>query len=225
MMIETTEGTETEGTEATGSQKEERRNGDKRKRFFHFLRFSVSLFVIAVISVISVLVVLAQTQQRVIAPAPAAREFLQRYDFHLSAAALLASTPTPAPVGPDQRFSWDTHFGGSFDVVDYVAGRTSVAIDYQAVLGSEYRPFDPNQGNYTLEVASSARVGDFEVVGVFHHVSRHLSDRPKRGAIAWNTVGARILKRVTVRGLTIDGQADLGRTTPHSYGDSIWISA
>src|SRR5260221_12618082 len=100
MMIETTEGTETEGTEATGSQTEKRRNEDKRKRFFHFLRFSVSLFVIAVISVISVPVASAQTQQPVIAPAPAAPEFLQRYDFHLSAAALLTSTPTPSPVVP-----------------------------------------------------------------------------------------------------------------------------
>lgn len=187
------------------------------------LRCSVSLCVISVISVISVPAASAQTQQPVVAPAPAGPEFLSRYDFHLSAAALLTSTPTPAPVVPDQRFSWDTHFGGSFDVVDYVAGRTSVTIDYQALLGSEYRPFDPNQGNYTLEAASSARIGDVEVVGVFHHVSRHLSDRPKRFAIAWNTAGARILKRVTINGITIDGEADLGRTTQHSYVDYLWI--
>src|SRR5205807_5297846 len=80
----------------------------------------------------------AQTQQPVIAPAPAAPDFFTRYDFHLSAAGLLTSTPTPPPAVPDQRFSWDTHFGGSLDFVDYVVGRTSLNIDYQAVLGSEY---------------------------------------------------------------------------------------
>src|SRR5439155_13845319 len=49
--------------------------------------------------------VAAQTPQPVIAPPPATSEFLSRYDFHLSATALLVSTPTPAPAVPDQRFS------------------------------------------------------------------------------------------------------------------------
>jgi hypothetical protein len=229
---EGTEGTEgtgtgTEETEATGSQTEEQSNGDEQRRkrsfFFRSLRFSVSLFVITVPSVISVPAAFAQTQQPVVSPAPAGPEFLSRYDFHLSAAALLTSTPTPAPAVPDQRFSWDTHFGGSFDVVDYIVGRTSVTIDYQAVLGSEYRPFDPNQGNYTLEAASSARIGDLEVVGIFHHVSRHLSDRPKRGAIAWNVAGARVLKRLSIGGATIDADVELGRTVQHAYVDYTWV--
>src|SRR5205807_2455069 len=101
---------------------------------------------VACLTLIVAVPVAAQTQQPVIAPPPATPEFLSRYDFHLSAAALLVSTPTPAPAVPDQRFSWDTHFGGSFDVVDYLVGRTAVMIDYQAVLGDEFRPFDPNQG-------------------------------------------------------------------------------
>ena len=132
----------------------------------------------------------AAPQPPVVNPPPTTPEFMARYDFHLSIAALTPPTIT-APDGQstsDQRFSWDTHFGGSLDVVDYVAGRTAILIDYQAVLGSEYRPFDPNQGNYTLEVSSSARMGGrTEVAGVFHHVSRHLSDRPKREAVLART--------------------------------------
>ena len=100
----------------------------------------------------------AQQPQPTVAPAPAAPEFLTRYDFHLSATSLLTSTPTPAPVVPDERFSWDMHFGGTFDIADLVVARLGVTADYQAVLGSEYRPFDPNQGNYTLEGFVSARV-------------------------------------------------------------------
>src|SRR5258707_1108998 len=34
---------------------------------------------------------------------------------------------------------------------------------------------------------------------------------------------ARILKRMTVGGVTIDGDAELGRTTQHSYVDYVWI--
>lgn len=141
-------------------------------------------------------------------------EFFPRYDFHLSAASLGSG---------DQRFSWDTHFGGELDVADYVKGRTSVVIDYEAVLGSELRPFDPNQGNYTLEASSSWRVGEIEVVGMFHHVSRHLGDRDKSFAIAWNDLGARVLNRTRVGRTTVDVDADLAWVTQRAYVDYLWI--
>jgi len=161
----------------------------------------------------------AQIPQPVVAPAPSAPEFLARYDFHLTAYGLSPSAPDPA-----ERFSWDTHFGGSMDFVDYVGGRASLTIDYQAVLGHEFRAFDPNQGNYTLEATASARVGETEVVGVFHHLSRHLADRPKRPAIAWNTAGVRLLRRVTLGGATIDADLDVGRAVQHSFVDYTWIA-
>src|SRR5476651_1844870 len=109
--------------------------------------------------------------------APATPQFMPRYDFHLSA---------DATASGDERFSFDTHFGGDMDLVDYKHGRGTVLIDYQAVLGDQLRPFDPNQGNYLLEASSSGRVGTTEIFGVFHHESRHLSDRFKIPAIAWN---------------------------------------
>src|SRR5205823_1022217 len=153
----------------------------------------------------------------VVAPAPPQPEFLSRYDFHLSAYSLLHDDDAA------QRYSWDTHFGGSLDLADYVAGRASVAIDYEAVLGSEFRPFDPNQGNYTLEASASARVGETELVAAFHHVSRHLSDRPKRFPIAWNVLEVRALRRVSIGASTLDFDIEAGHLLQHSYVDYRWI--
>jgi len=90
------------------------------------------------------------------------------------------------------------------------------------VLGDEFRPFDPNQGNYTLEASSSVRVGETEIAGMFHHVSRHLSDRPKRFAIAWNILGARVLQRVAAYGVTVDVVASAGKIVQNSYVDYTW---
>jgi len=146
-------------------------------------------------------------------PAPSTIEFLSRYDFHLSAATLVID---------DERFSWDTHFGGDVDVVDYVKGRISAVIDYEAVLGSQLRAFDPNQGNYTLEASASWRLPGVEVAGMMHHVSRHLSDRPKIFPIAWNIVGGRALSEVTRGATTVDAYADLGWVTERANVDYQW---
>jgi len=156
----------------------------------------------------------AVAQQAVPVPAPATPDFFSRYDFHLSAASLQISDP---------RFSWDTHFGGELDVFDYVVGRTSVIIDYEAILGDQFRAFDPNQGNYTLEASTSARLGGTEVAAMFHHVSRHLGDRPKEFAIAWNILGARVLRHEERNGLAIDIVADGGVLIQHSNVDYRWV--
>jgi len=166
-----------------------------------------------------------QPQQPTVAPAPSGPEFFSRYDFHMNAAALVGSQTSTAPVA-DQRFSWDTHFGGSFDLADYVAGRAAVILDYEAVLGSEFRPFDPNQGNYTLEGSLSKRLGDAtEIVGFFHHVSRHLSDRakPKSVPVAWNELGARVLHRMSVGAGMVDVDLEGGRAVEHAYVDYTWM--
>jgi hypothetical protein len=156
----------------------------------------------------------AQIPQPVVLPSPGS-DFLSHYDFWLTAAALAID---------NEQFSWDTHFGGAVDVADYIVGRTAVRIDYQAILGNELRAFDPNQGNYTLEASSSARIGDrTEIAGIFHHVSRHLSDRTKRPAIAWNEAGVRILRRQTIGTITIDADLEGGAVVQHSTVDYRWI--
>jgi len=151
------------------------------------------------------------------APAPDTPGFFSRSEFHLSANSLILGTE-------DQRFSWDAYFGGDLDLVDYVKGRASVLVDYHPVLGSEYRPFDPNQAYYLLEASSSYRVGGTEIAGVFHHVSRHLSDRPKQFAVAWNVLGARVMRRVERGGVTLDARLDLGAIVQHSYVDYRWTA-
>jgi len=141
-------------------------------------------------------------------------EFFPRYNFQLAANSL---------SGGDPRFTWDAHFGGAADLVDYVKGRVSVVADFEAVLGSEFRAFDPNQGNYVLETSASAWAGDNEIAGVFHHVSRHISDRPKRYAIAWNVLGARFLRKIDVGGgTTVAVIAGAGRIVQHADVDYEW---
>jgi hypothetical protein len=152
------------------------------------------------------------------APASAAKPspaFLPRYDFALSGVAL---------SGDDPRYSWDAHFGGDLDLVDYGVGRAAVLADYEAVLGSEFQPFDPNQGNYRLETSSSVRAGRVEVAGVFHHVSRHLGDRPKRGAVAWNVFGARVQGGAHSETTRFDLQGFAGRVIQHSFVDYAWAA-
>jgi hypothetical protein len=130
--------------------------------------------------------------------------------------------PVNSLSGDDQRFAWQARYGGDFDVFDYVVGRTSVLVDYEAILGSELRPFDPNQAYYVLELSTSYRAGDTELAAVFHHVSRHLSDRPKQFAIAWNVMGGRVLRRVPVGTGSLDLVGELGHTVQHSFVDYTW---
>ena len=156
----------------------------------------------------------AASAQQPLASPPASPQFLSHYDFRLSAAAL---------AHDDQRYSWDMHFGGEIDIVDYVYGRTTTVLDYQAVLGNEFRAFDPYQGNYILEGATSFRIRRTEVAGFFHHVSRHLSDRPKPDPVAWNVLGVRVLRRATFTNLTIDFVGEVGGTTQRVYVDYEWL--
>jgi hypothetical protein len=165
----------------------------------------------------------AAQQQPTVSPAPAAPEFLPRYDFHMSVDRLMRSL-TPQQKLVDERFSWDSHYGGSFDLVDYVVGRATVTADYQAVMGSEFRPFDPNQGNYILEASVSGRSSRAtEAAVIFHHVSRHISDRPKTFAVAWNLLGGRLLHRVTAGSTTLDVALEGGRVVQRSYVDYLWL--
>ena len=124
----------------------------------------------------------------------------------------------------DPRFTWDAHCGGDFDLVDYVHGRVTFLADYQAVLGSEFRPFDPYQSNYTLEAIGSYRVGQTEIVGVLHHVSRHLGDRAKRDRRG----GKRARVRASCGGsttatTTLDVRVDVRKVIARAYVDYTWI--
>jgi hypothetical protein len=45
-------------------------------------------------------------------------------------------------------------------------------------------------------VGVSARHGTFELTPFFHHVSRHVVDRPKLQAVDWNVLGVRLERQV-----------------------------
>jgi hypothetical protein len=166
----------------------------------------------------------AAQQQPVAVPAPSHPEFLPRFDFYLAIDRLLRSQTLQQEL-VDQRFSWDSHYGGAFDLVDYVVGRATITADYQAVCGGEYRPFDPNQANYVLETAISGRFSDrTETAAFLHHVSRHISDRPKAFSVAWNLVGGRFLHHRSRGTTTFDLAIDFGRVTQRSFVDYDWIA-
>ena len=161
------------------------------------------------------LIVAARAYAQSPAPPASSPDFFTRYDFHLAANVLAIDDP---------RFSWETHFGGDLDLVDYVVGRASVLADYQVILGDQLRAFDPNQSYYVLEASSSIRIPGVEIAGVFHHVSRHLGDRDKVFPLAWNVGGARALRRFEVVGASLDVYGGAGLVVGHVNVDYSWTA-
>jgi hypothetical protein len=139
--------------------------------------------------------------------------FFSRFDFHVSMEHLVSEEP---------RFVWDAHFGGELDMIEYGSGRATFVANYETVLGSEFRAFDPNQGNYILEGSISRRAGGLEAAGVFHHVSRHLSDRPKRFPVDWNMIGGRIGGSTTRGRTTLRARADVRGVIQNTFVDYRW---
>jgi hypothetical protein len=126
--------------------------------------------------------------------------WLPNYHFHLNMAHLSDDSP---------RYNWDANYGGELGIV--AVGRTQLTFvaNYQAVLGEEFHPFDPNQGNYTIDGVLSTRMKGFYVAGVFHHLSRHLADRPKRQPVDWNMMGGRVGRIFTSDGTEVEARVDL----------------
>jgi len=145
--------------------------------------------------------------------AQTAIEFFPAFDFHMDASMLGSDDP---------RFSWDANLGGALDVLGWNRGRATFLANYEVIMGDEFRRFDPNQGNYTLEGSVSRDLAGVEVSGQFHHVSRHLSDRPKRQAIDWNMIGARIRRSQASGAAQLDAQVDIRGVLAKSAVDYRW---
>jgi hypothetical protein len=144
---------------------------------------------------------------------PSKPQFLSRYNFHIAIAKLSTG---------DRRFDWNGRVGGDMDLVDYVKGRTSLFAEYEVVMGNELRPFDPNQGNYTFDGSSSWRLGGTEFAAVFHHLSRHLSDRPKTAAVAINSLEGRVLRHFELGKTVFDARGGGGKVVQHAFLDYSW---
>jgi hypothetical protein len=142
-----------------------------------------------------------------------AQELFPRFDFHLDGQYVVSSDP---------RFNWMFDFGGDVDIVRGDFGRAMFIANYEAGAGEEFRRFDVNQGNYLLEGALLFKVGGLEVGPVWHHVSRHLSDRPKRFPIDWNQITLRVQDASAGGEWETAWHADLRATVTNAFVDYKW---
>jgi hypothetical protein len=142
-----------------------------------------------------------------------AQELFPRFDFHLDGQYLTIDDP---------RFNWAFEFGTDVDVVDWGSGRATFRAEYEAMAGEQFRRFDVNQGNYLLEGAASFRVGRVELAAVWHHVSRHLSDRSKRFPIDWNMLSGRVAATWSEDEAVLAWQTDLRATVTKAFVDYDW---
>lgn len=124
----------------------------------------------------------------------------------------------------DPRFHWDSVVTVDADLADYGLGRTNFSAAYEGVIGLERRHFDLNHGNYMLEMSSSLRLQSVEIFGAYHHVSRHLVDRENPGAISWNVLEARALRRFTFAASTLDASFRLGHFSRQAFVDYVWMA-
>lgn len=145
--------------------------------------------------------------------AASAEEYFSRFDFHLDAQHLTTDDP---------RFNWAFDFGGDVDVLRSRAARAIFVANYEGIAGEQFRRFDLNQGNYLLEGALLWRVGGIEVGPVWHHMSRHLSDRPKRFPVDWNMLTLRALATITHGRLQLGWDADARVMVTRSFVDYRW---
>jgi hypothetical protein len=97
-----------------------------------------------------------------------------------------------AYVPPEDAFVWDTWIGGGAGLLRVKAATAYLTADVETILGRERRAFDANQANYHLEGGVRVRHGRQLVIPFFHHVSRHVVDRPKTQLVDWNLVGVRV---------------------------------
>jgi hypothetical protein len=162
-------------------------------------------------------------------------------------ATTLAQTPAPQPGTPsaivrglvpragahvglihltaaDPRFNWAARFGTDIDIYDYGKGRLSLIGEYEAVFGSERREFDLNHENYTVDLSASLRVRRFELFGVVHHVSRHLTDRQNDRAVAWNSVGIAADREFSSGRNRLRARLDLAHVFQHTFNDYTWTA-
>jgi len=148
-----------------------------------------------------------------VSSAAEAQEWFPRFDFHLDAEYVTSGDP---------RFNWFFDFGGDVDVIRDDTVRALFVANYEAMAGEQFRRFDVNQGNYVLEGAILFRVAGVELGPVWHHVSRHLSDRPKRFPIDWNMISVRVRDAHTRGRLDLSWGADARATVTNAFVDYSW---
>lgn len=146
---------------------------------------------------------------------PATPTFISRSAFDVGFAHLTSDDP---------RFVWAARVNADVDVVDYRRGRINFWGIYEGILGGERRLLDLNHENFVVEGSASYRIRASELSLVFHHVSRHLSDRENPNVVAWNTLTLRAAHELTAGGARFHGFLEAGRVLQHTYVDYAWTS-
>ncbi len=118
-------------------------------------------------------------------------------------------------------FKWSGWMGGGLGLVRVSGATLRVDADVETIIGSERRTFDANQANYHLAASVRGEFGASDVQVVYHHVSRHLEDRPKTQAVDWNVLGVRVGRRFGTR-VPLRVQLGLGHTTQVSLVGYGW---
>lgn len=118
------------------------------------------------------------------------------------------------------HYKWRADFRADVDVLTWAhGGRGTFLANYEVVLGNEYRRFDPEQGNYTLEGELAQSFRGTSVGVVFHHISRHVSDRAKRPPVDWNSWGVRVRRDLARGPLSVTLQGDFRDMVARSFVD------
>ncbi len=92
----------------------------------------------------------------------------------------------------EDAFVWDGWIGAGAGLLRVGRATAYFTADVETIIGREKRTFDANQAAYHLEAGARIRIGRHLLDPFFHHVSRHLVDRPKIDAVDWNIVGLRV---------------------------------
>jgi hypothetical protein len=96
----------------------------------------------------------------------------------------------------EQALRWTTWIGGGASLVRVRGISAYGSAEVETIVGDERRAFDATQANYHLEIGLAARRAGLDLNPFFHHVSRHLVDRPKPEAVDWNVLGLRLSRRL-----------------------------
>jgi hypothetical protein len=147
------------------------------------------------------------------AGASSAQEWFPQLDFAMQGQYVASGDP---------RFTWMFAFAGDVEAYRRDGMRAVFIAKYEAVAGEQFRRFDVNQGSYLLEGALLFRVRGVEVGPVWHHVSRHLSDRPKPFPIDWNMLTLRVRGEHGQGRLDAEWRADARVTVTNVYVDYVW---
>jgi hypothetical protein len=98
------------------------------------------------------------------------------------------------PVETDMH--WMGWIGAGAGLVQTGGVTAYFTADVETIIGNTRRAFDASQANYHLEAGLRRAVGERHQAALFfHHVSRHLVDRPKVQAVDWNVLGLRFAGR------------------------------